>query len=306
MSNEEFKNKYRPRTFDEFLGNKSAVESIKKTIGDVHTYLFHGMRGCGKTTLARLIASELEITSIDIYEMDAADKTGVDDARQIKALANFSAMGGDKKIYIIDEVHRMTGNAQDSLLKTLEEPPDHVYFVLCTTVIDKVAITVRSRVASYQVQPLTRRNMAELLDWVIDSEKLDIEGKVLAAIMKSSDGVPREALMLLDMVKGLDIDDALEVCEKGTTDDIEVKELINFLMRLNKKSTWEQASTILKGINGDMEKIRRGMLAWFTSVMLNSTVKPGNAALIVYELSEPFYNTGKAGLVLAVYRMMFP
>ncbi len=292
--------KYRPKTFKEFLGNKIAVESILGNLGTVHKYLFHGERGCGKTTLARLIGSELRVSGFDQYEIDAADNRGIADARKLKQSVPMMPMKGENKLYIIDEVHRLTGEAFDSLLKTLEEPPPHVYFCLCTTNIQKVPKTIRSRckAGEFQVSPLTTRVMGELLDWVIDKEGLDVSDEVAKAVIKGAQGIPREALGLLEKVGGLSGEDAVELCLSGTVDDREVKELMKELLK--RKPSWDEIRAILKGITEDVEKVRHGIMGYMTAVMLNSG-EPYRIACILEEFTEPFYDSGKAGLSLACY-----
>ena len=163
--------KYRPKTFDEFVGNRALVKSLESTIGQLHTYLLCGARGCGKTTAARIIASELNISNYDLHEVNIAYQTGVDDARRLIEQVPYLPWG-ERKMYILDEFHRATGNAQDCWLKTLEEPPPHAIFVLCTTEPDKVITTVRSRAAMYKVSVLPKRQILGLLERVCQLEEL--------------------------------------------------------------------------------------------------------------------------------------
>ena len=299
---EELMRKYRPETFEEFIGHSSTVDSILSNMGKSHKYLFHGERGCGKTTLARLIAGQLEVSDFDLHEIDAADKTGVEDARALKQSVPMMPMNGKNKIYIIDECHRLTGNAFDSLLKTIEEPPDHVYFVLCTTNIQKVPKTIRSRCkgGEYKVGPLNHRRMGQLLDWVIKEEELDIDNGVMNAIIEGSQGIPRDALGLLDKIKSLPKEDAIEIALQGTAEDRQVKELIDEL--LSSEPSWNKAREIIKGLNEEPERIRRGILGYLEKVLLGS--KPSQAwkvAVVMDEFIDPFYDSGKPGLTLACY-----
>jgi DNA polymerase-3 subunit gamma/tau len=184
MTTEDLMLKYRPENFDEFIGHGATVKSIQNNLGRVHKYLFHGPRGCGKTSLARLVAKELGVNEDwGLIEIDGADKRGVAEARELKKSVVYGVIGGGNKVYVIDEVHMLTTEAFNTLLKTLEEPPNHVYFILCTTEIGEVPDTIRSRckAGEFQLGTLLDREINSLLDWVIDEEKIDICDEVFHA-----------------------------------------------------------------------------------------------------------------------------
>lgn len=289
---------YRPRSFEEFIGSKQIVESVISVLDRVHVFLFSGPRGCGKTTLARLITEHLEITNIDTHEIDAADKTGVEDARRLKANTHFAPMRGDKKIYIIDECHRLTGNSMDALLKTLEEPPDHVYFVLCTTEPGKVSKTIKSRCACYEVKPLTRRNSRKLVDWICEEEKIEPSDEIKGAIVDRCEGIPREIAVTLDKVRDIDNDRrALELISEA---DLE-KNVIELCVALLDNKKWKEVSAILKGLNDEPEKVRYAVLNYMNSVLLNGG--DSREAVIVDEFLDSYMYTGKAGLTLSCWRL---
>lgn len=287
---------YRPRSFEEFIGSKQIVESVVSVLDRVHVFLFSGPRGCGKTTLARLITEHLEIANVDIHEIDAADKTGVEDARRLKANTRFAPMGGDKKIYIIDEVHRATGNHQDALLKTLEEPPDHVYFVLCTTEPGKVSKTIRSRCACYEVKSLTKRNAHKLIDWICEEEKIKPSDEIKGAIVDRCEGIPREIAVTLDKVRDIDNDRrALELILEA---DLE-KNVIELCRALLDNKKWKEVSTILKNLNDEPEKVRYAVLGYMNSVLLNGG--DPRAAVIIEQFLDSYMYMGKAGLTLSCF-----
>ena len=292
--------KYRPQEFSEFFGAKEIVESIKKNLGTLHCYLFHGQRGCGKTTLARLIAHALEVDDFEIHEMDAASTRGIDDAKLLKSGVFRKPMKGKRKMYIIDECHKLTSDAQAVWLKTLEEPPEHAFFALCTTEVNKVLRTIRSRSAEYQIKPLSRRDVQELLDWVCKEEGIDIEAEIYKGIVDACEGIPREALVLLDKVKDLEPRLALDLVERGGMEDHNVIELCRLLL-FGKKDKWPQARKMLQGIDEEPEKVRRSVLGYMNKVMLGED-HPSLAACIVEELMDNVYDSGQAGLALAVYR----
>lgn len=304
--------KYRPDCFEDFLGNEATKKSVLQGIGKTHCYLLVGEKGCGKTTLARLIGKELGIDrevghQWDTHEVNAADKTGVGDAREIISKAWNMPMNGKRKIYIIDECHRLSSNAMDSLLKILEEPPDHVYFVLCTTNPSKVIGTIKSRSAVYTLGRLRKRIIEELLDRVLEQEQVDISNGVFGAIIDSADGIPRDALVLLGMVIGMDDEPALEIARRGTSESVEIKKLLEFMTskKFAKKEHWPEVAGLLKNISDDPETVRRSILGYFGAIMLNSSGPVlNNAAFVCNCFEEDFFASGKVGLYLALYRSM--
>ena len=289
--------KYRPSSFDEYIGNAVLKESLLSSIDRTRTYLFYGQRGCGKTTLARLLAKHLDISDMDISEIDAADNTGVDNARAIKEAAQYSPLSGKKKIFILDEVHRLSGNAFDSLLKTLENPPSHSYFVLCTTELRKVPQTIKSRAKCYEVKPLSEKEAGFLLRWVCHEEKISISQDLKKAIIESCEGIPREIIVALDMVRDVKNDaDALSLLK--SVNQHEFKEFAQAL--LNQKS-WSEVSAIIKSLKDDPETIRYQLLGYMNAVLLNSAKGNDRAALIIEYFKDSFMYWGKAGLSYCSY-----
>jgi len=287
---------YRPQNFKEFIGGEAIKESIMSGLDRTQTYLFYGQRGCGKTTLARLIADLLKIDKVDIYELDAADKTSVDDARRLKATVYYSPMAGDKKIYIIDEVHRLSGNAMDSLLKTLEEPPLHCIFVLCTTELGKVSRTIKSRSKIYEVKPLTLVNSGKLIDWVCKEEEIKLSEDVRKFLIDLCEGIPRELIISLDMVRDIkDSEKAVDLIFSA----IHKKEVIDLCRALLAVEKWYKIAEILKGIQEEPENVRYAVLGWMNSVLLKGNNK--QAAFVMTIFRESFMYSKKAGLTIACW-----
>jgi DNA polymerase-3 subunit gamma/tau len=288
--------KYRPKGFDEFIGNEALKESLLASIDRTRTILFYGRRGCGKTTIARLIASHLKIADIDIVELDAADNTGVDNARSIKQAASYSPLGGKHKIFIIDECHRLTGNAFDSLLKTLENPPFHCYFILCTTELLKVPATIKSRAKCYEVNPLNEKEQNFLIRWICHEEEIKIDPEIKRTIIECCEGVPREIIIALDTVRDVkNNEDAISLIHAAV--HREVKELCDALLN---QAKWPVIAKILKELKDEPERVRMAVLGYMAAVLLNGK---GNdiAALIIEQFSQTFIYAGKAGLVYSAY-----
>ena len=214
--------KYRPGTFDDVIGQPHVVQTLKNAIGNkrvAHAYVFSGMRGVGKTTVARILAkglnceqspasepceqcqSCLEITrghSVDVIEIDGASNTGVDDVRELRENVKFSPFRGGYRVYIIDEVHMLSNSAFNALLKTLEEPPDHAVFVLATTEVHKIPATILSRCQHFTFRRIPRLEVIAQLRHVAQETSVAIEDRSLVAIARASDGSMRDALSLLD------------------------------------------------------------------------------------------------------------
>ena len=219
--------KYRPQTFDELIGQDAMVKTLANAIerGRIaHAFLLTGVRGVGKTSTARLIAKALncigpdgqggptiapcgicepcraiaEGRHMDVVEMDAASHTGVDDVREIIDAVRYASVSARYKIYIIDEVHMLSKHAFNALLKTLEEPPEHVKFLFATTEVDKVPVTVLSRCQRFDLRRIPAERLAEHFAEVARSEGVDAEEDALAMIAQAAEGSARDGLSILD------------------------------------------------------------------------------------------------------------
>ena len=298
---EELHNKYRPKTFDELIGNEALKESLLSSIQRTRTFLFYGQRGCGKTTLARLIARELGVENIDLNEIDAADNTGVDNARSIKESARYFPMAGKFKVYIIDEVHRLSGNAFDSLLKILEEPPLHTYFILCTTEFQKVPATIKSRAKCYEVKALGEKDANFLVRWICHEEKIHISPEVKRTILECCEGVPREIIIALDTVRDVkDDEDAISLIHASV--HREIRDLCQALLNQEK---WPQVAAIIKDLRDEPERIRLSVLGYMAAVLLSGKSND-IAAMIIEQFSQTFIYSGKAGLAYSSYMSIIP
>ncbi len=293
--------KYRPSNFDELIGNAALKKSLIPAIPRTRTFLFYGPRGCGKTTIARLIGKEIGVNEIDVNEIDAADNTGVDNARQIKDAAQYNPLAGKFKIFIIDECHRLTGNASDSLLKTLEAPPSHCYFVLCTTDFQKVPVTIRSRAKCYEVKTLDPNDQNYLIRYVCHEEGFRISPNVKRAIIESCEGIPREILVAMDTIRDVENDeDAISLVHASVHK--EVKDLCQMLLQRRK---WQEIAPVLKVLKDEPERIRLAVLGYMNVVLLSAN--PNNseiAAFIIGEFSDSMIYNGKAGLTYACYMVV--
>ena len=240
--------KYRPQTFDEVVGQKHIIQTLKNAIVQdriAHAYLFCGPRGTGKTSIAKIFAKMLNCedkehapcgeclncqmvqngSHPDIIEIDAASNNGVDEVRNLIDRVKYAPMQGTYKVYIIDEVHMMTTGAFNALLKTIEEPPAHVVFILATTEPNKVIPTIISRCQRFDFNKVSLQDLIVRLQIVCRSEKIDIDEEAIRLIAQLSDGGMRDALSILDQctafcTSNISVDDVRQIYGVMTTDEL--------------------------------------------------------------------------------------
>ena len=257
--------KYRPQNFDEIAGQEFVTRAIKNSLREnklSHAYLFNGPRGVGKTTIARLIAKGVnclnsedvtdspcgvcencvEISkgiSMDMVEIDAASNRGIDEIRELKEKINYRPVKGRKKIYIIDEVHMLTKEAFNALLKTLEEPPSHIIFILATTEIDKIPDTVISRCQRYDFLPIDKKDIIKLLKKVAFKEDIEIDEESLDLIYQKSEGSARDSFSIFEQVVSNYSGEAIDILKTqkalGVVPEILLREFLDLIFLANKE-----------------------------------------------------------------------
>jgi len=241
MSYQVIARKWRPQTFDDLVGQQHVTETLKNAIKNdrvAHAYIFSGARGVGKTTAARILAKALNCvkgptpqpcgecdsckeiaagTSLDVIEIDAASNRGIDQIRELREMVRYAPAASRSKVVILDEAHMLTGEASNALLKTLEEPPDLVIFVMATTQPEDLVDTIRSRSQHFHFRALTFAEIAGRLEEIAQKENLKIEPGAMAVIARMAEGSLRDALSLLEQARAYCGD---------TISDKEVRELL--------------------------------------------------------------------------------
>ncbi len=268
MSYQSLYRKYRPKNFDEVVGQDSIIQTLNNAINNdkiSHAYLFSGPRGCGKTSIAKIFARQVNCTCSegtcptcelfakgevsDVWEIDAASNNGVDEVRRIIDNVSYTPMDMKYKVYIIDEVHMLSKAAFNALLKTLEEPPKHVIFILATTEIYKIPLTVLSRCQRFDFKRISVEEIVKRVKTVLDAEGISYEIDALEKVAKLADGGMRDALSLIEKVRTYSdevtidaVNSSLQLVGEG-----QIHELINLVIQGEIKSIidyWQELSSL--------------------------------------------------------------
>jgi DNA polymerase-3 subunit gamma/tau len=267
--------KYRPKTFDDVLGQNTIVRSLKKVIKDAraHAFLFNGPSGTGKTTLARILAMSFAAggSSINLVEIDGASQSGADAARELVTRSLYRAIGGSPvKFIIIDEAHRLSSQAWTVLLKPVEEPPQHVYYAFCTTEISKIPKAIITRCTRYDLKPVKEEIIFDLLCSVCNGEEIETTDEILELIAENSNGSPRQALVYLEECYSVkNISEARELM-RASGQNKEAIDLARWLVA-GKGHTWAAAMKFVHDLEGqDAESIRIVLQNYFAAVLIKT------------------------------------
>ena len=295
---------YRPSTFEEVAGQEHIVKTLQNALATgklAHAYLFAGPRGTGKTTMAKLLAKALncdegighqcnecknckaiiEGTHPDVLELDAASNNGVDEIRELIDKVKYGTILGRYKVYIIDEVHMLSVGAFNALLKTLEEPPEHVVFILATTEAHAILPTILSRCQRYDFNKLSDKDIKGRLKAVLEKEGVSYNEEAINIIVSLADGGMRDALSILDQVLAysgnkLEVQDILDIFALESKDEklallnsIISKDVSDVLARVNR---YVSLGTDIKRLTDDLLLILKDILIYQSSRNVNSFI----------------------------------
>ena len=287
--------KYRPDTFDKILGQENVTEILKNQVktGKIsHAYIFSGSRGTGKTSAAKVFARAINCLNpkngepcnecsvckailngsvADVIEMDAASNNSVDDIRQIKQEVAYATVDVKYRVYIIDEAHMLSTSAFNALLKTIEEPPENVVFILATTEQNKIPVTILSRCLRFEFNRLTEQNIIKELTYVLNDQKINFESEALEYIAKAADGGMRDSLSILDRClsendKNLTLKNVENII--GTIDTTLINTLTQAILNYDSITALEQIETVINS-----GKSLRDLVCRLTESFLNILIE---------------------------------
>ena len=289
--------KYRPTTFEEVVGQDVIIKILKNAIINnslSHAYLFAGPRGTGKTSVAKILAKTVNCLDLkeytpcdkcvnctqynkkqfmDIFEIDAASNNGVEEIREIRNKIDLMPSSGKYKVYIIDEVHMLSTGAFNALLKTLEEPPKHVIFILATTDPHKIPLTILSRCQRFDFKKISDKEIYERIKYIAKKEKIEIEEEAMKEISFIADGGMRDALSLLDQARTysskITVEDIHDI--SGTIDNRFIKQLIQYIIDKDYQNLFNSINQ-MNDSGKDFYKITEQIILYLRNVLINNSV----------------------------------
>ncbi|MDI3311703.1 MAG: DNA polymerase III subunit gamma/tau, partial [Thermoanaerobacterium sp.] len=303
--------KYRPRSFGEVLGQNHIVRTLKNQIksGRIgHAYLFCGTRGTGKTSVAKIFAKAVNCPNsrdgepcnkcqicesannnslMDIIEIDAASNNSVDDVRELRDNIIYAPSSCKYKVYIIDEVHMLSGSAFNALLKTLEEPPQHAIFILATTEPNKIPATILSRCQRFDFKRISSKVISQNIKKIAQDSQINIDSRAIALIAKHGNGSMRDAISILEQCASyndvLTYDDVCDIL--GTVNDDTLFALVNSLNDRDGKETIKQIDKLmLYGI--DVNNLVKALLSFLRDVIVYKTCGAESEEILETEIND--------------------
>lgn len=291
--------KYRPSTFKRVVGQEEAVNTLKGLLASdkfPHALLLSGPSGCGKTTLGRILQKKLNCSDADYVEINVAESRGIDTIREVQQRMGLTPLQGGSRIWLFDECHRWTPDASSAALKTLEDTPPHVYFILATTDPDKLLPTIKTRCTEVKVRSLTEAELKTMLSGVLAQEGATVDPDVVDAVADAAEGSARKALVVMHQALALPArEEQLAIIAKENSKK-HTQDLVRALMDPKKK--WDDIAKLCGDVEQsgeDYEGVRRRILG-YAKALMKTPAKAGWASKIIATFRKNWYDCGFAGL----------
>ncbi len=300
--------KHRPKKLEQLVGQDHIVGVLERKLKKKnlpHTILLSGPSGCGKTTVARILKHRLKCSKSDFTEINAADHRGIEDIRNINQRMRQAPMGGDCRIWLVDEAHKLTNDAQNAFLKMLEDTPKHVYFILATTTPQKLIKTIRNRCTEFKFKGLSDSDIGELLKTTSKAEGFKLPKAVQKKIVENCEGSARKSLVLLDQIIELDDEEEMENVIAEAMHETAIYDLCKIL--LNPRTSWKAVTKVLLPLQeqkAEPETIRYSVLGYAQSALLKGWGDQNRAYAILDAFRDHFYDSKFPGVVAACYEVV--
>jgi DNA polymerase III gamma/tau subunit len=307
MSEDNLPNKYRPTSFKQVIGQEKAVATLTRFLKAKklpHQLMFTGPSGVGKTTLARILRTKLDCSERDFKEVNAALARGIDMVREIERTYRNYAMGGKSKIYLIDESQKLTGDAQSSLLKMVEDCPKHVYFMFATTDPGKVIPTLKNRCTEIRCQSIPDKDLKELARRICEAEDVIVKNAVGNKIVERAGGSARRLLVILNAVFQFEtLEEQMAAIDSA---DPESQWYEIGVALIYKQVRWEDLIDLISGLQeaDDWEGIRRRTVAMAGNILLDKNKRKfwPKASKLILQFGDNYYDNGRNGFINDAYR----
>jgi DNA polymerase-3 subunit gamma/tau len=294
---------HRPKLFKHVLGQETACAQLQKSLkaGNLpQVLLFSGPSGTGKTTLSRILKEKLNCSDPDFIEINAAETRGIDVVRDIKSRIGYAPLGGDCRIWYLDEVHKLTNDAQNAMLKILEDTPPTARFLMATTDPQKLIPTFRSRCTIVPLVSITPTALTQLIQDTLPKLKKKLSEDVVDKIVNVANGSGRRAMVILQQVLTQETEEEqLDIISKEDSEK-QAKELVEALIF---SKGWPAVSKLLREVQEEPETIRRMVVGYAAALVVNNHKMTNRCVWILEEFRDHYYDIGKPGLVLSAYNV---